>query len=222
MNTQFPGSQSEDNGIALLTDADKNIYSVGISTGGIAEIRMAEADPARHIIATTIDGEGLAFAQKFIQEKHLDQQIETKLEDVAKPLSYENEYFDFVYARLILHYLPKVALDNALAELYRVLKPGGKLFVVVRSVDCPDAKDPSATYDSTTGLTTKVRINEETGKEKRTVRYFHSEQSITDHVKKAGFVVQYATSYDERLYSDFMRIKQSPHDDNVIELLATK
>lgn len=222
MSIQFPGSKSEDNGIALLTDADKTIYSVGISTGGIAEIRMAEANPACHIIATTIDDEGLAFAQKFIHEKGLEAQIETKLEDAAQPLPYDDNYFDFIYARLVLHYLPKAALDAALAELHRVLKKGGRLFVVVRSVNCPDATDPSATYDPETGLTTRTRINEETGQQKSTVRYFHSEKSITDHVEKAGFSVQRIQSYDERLYSDFMRTKQSPHDDNVIELVAVK
>ena len=122
----------------------------------------------------------------------------------------------------MLHYLPKAALDQALAELHRVLKPGGKLFVVVRSVNCPDAKDPSATYDPETGLTTCVHTDQQTGKTRNSVRYFHSEESIREHVTKAGFTVQYTKSYDERLFTDFMRTKLAPHDDNVVELLATK
>ena len=101
MNIQ--GSQSEDNGIALLTNNDRNVYSVGISTGGVAEIRMAEANLERHIVATTIDEEGVAFAQKFIQEKHLERQIEVKMEDVTTPLSYDDDHFDYIYARLVLH-----------------------------------------------------------------------------------------------------------------------
>lgn len=220
MNIQ--GSQSEDNGIALLTDNDREIYSVGISTGGVAEIRMAEGHPERHIVATTVDEEGVAFAQKFIREKHLEQQIEAKIEDVSQPLLYEDNHFDYIYARLVLHYLPKIKLDEALAELYRVLKPGGKLFVVVRSVNCPDAKDPNATYDSETGLTTCIHTDKETGKTRTSVRYFHSEESIREHVAKAGFTVEYTKSYDERLFTDFMRTKLAPHDDNVVELVAIK
>lgn len=220
MNIQ--GSQSEDNGIALLTDADQEIYSVGISTGGVAEIRMAEANPARHIVATTVDEEGLAFAQKFISEKHLESRIETKLEDVSQPLPYNDGHFDYIYARLVLHYLPKAALDKALAELHRTLKLDGSLFVVVRSVDCPDAKDPNSTYDPDTGLTTCMRINEQTGKKHSSVRYFHSEESIKNHVAKAGFAIKYTKSYDERLFTDFMRTQLAPHDDNVIELVAIK
>jgi len=220
MNIQ--GSQSEDNGIALLTDNDQEIYSVGISTGGVAEIRMAEVSPERHIVATTVDGEGVAFAQKFIRENHLEHQIEAKIEDVAEPLPYGDDHFDYIYARLVLHYLPKVELDAALAELRRVLKPGGKLFVVVRSVNCPDAKDPNSTYDPETSLTTCVHTDEQTGKTRTSVRYFHSEDSIREHIVKAGLTVEYTKSYDERLFTDFMRTKLAPHDDNVVESVATK
>lgn len=220
MNIQ--GSQSEDNGIALLTNNDLEIYSVGISTGGVAEIRMAESNPRRHIIATTVDEEGVAFAQSFIKERHLESQIDAKVEDVSKPLSYDDDHFDCAYARLVLHYLPKAELDKALIELYRILKPGAKLFVVVRSVNCPDAKASSSTYDPETGLTTCVHTDKQTGKSHSSTRYFHSEESIRSHVTKAGFVVDYTKSYNERLFSDFMRTKLSPHDDNVIELVATK
>jgi len=220
MNIQ--ASPSEDRGIAALTVNDFKVYSVGISTGGVAEIRMAKASPKRHIIATTVDEEGVAFAQKFIHEKNLDNQIESKIEDVSQPLPYKDSYFDYAYARLVLHYLPKEALDKALGELHRVLKPGHKLFVVVRSVNCPDAKDPNAIYDPKTGLTTCTHTDTQTGKTHNSVRYFHSEKSIRDHVVKAGFTVDYTKSYDERLFTDFMRTKLAPHDDNVIELVATK
>lgn len=218
----IPASQSEDNGIASLTDQDREIYSVGISTGGVAEIRMAEANPDRHIVATTIDEEGAAFAQKHIQEKRLKGQIEVKIEDVSKPLAYSDNRFDYIYARLVLHYLSRDKLDKAVAELYRVLKPSGKLFVVVRSVNCPDAKNPRATYDPKSGLTTCVHVDGQTGKVHASVRYFHSEDSIRDHVAKAGFTVEYTKSYDERLFTDFMRTKLAPHDDNVVELAAIK
>ncbi len=220
MNIQ--ASQSEDNGIALLTDNDREIYSVGISTGGVAEIRMAEANPERHIVATTIDKQGVAFAQKMADQRHLGRQIEIKTEDVAGSLPYDNDHFDYIYARLVLHYLSKDKLDKALTELYRILKSGGRLFVVVRSIDCPDAKNPRATYDSKMGLTTCVHTDRQTGETHTSVRYFHSEDSIREHVEMAGFTVKYAKSYNERLFTDFMRTKLAPHDDNVIELLAVK
>lgn len=47
-------SISETNGINFLCETDKKIYSVGISTSGSAEIKMAQANVQRHIIATTL------------------------------------------------------------------------------------------------------------------------------------------------------------------------
>lgn len=220
MNIQ--ASASEDHGISALTNDDLEIYSVGISTGGVAEIRMVEANPSRHVVATTVDEEGVAFAQKFIHERNMENQIDTKIEDVSQPLPYEDNHFDYVYARLVLHYLPKSALDKALGELHRILKPGRKLFVVVRSVNCPDAKDPRATYDPKTGLTTCIHTDMQTGKTHTSIRYFHSEESISGHVEEAGFTVEYVKSYDERLFTDFMRTKLAPHNDNVAELVAIK
>ena len=37
-------SISERNGIDFLSPTDKKIYSVGISTGGLTEIKMAQSD----------------------------------------------------------------------------------------------------------------------------------------------------------------------------------
>lgn len=213
---------SEDHGIAALTDNDLQVLSIGISTGGVAEIRMAEANPKRHIVATTIDEEGVVFAKKYIAEKHLEVQIEAKIEDVAEPLPYPNAHFDFIYARLVLHYLSKHKLVEALAELHRVLKPGGKLFVVVRSAQCPDATRKEARLDPETNLTTCTLIDEKTGKTHSYSRYFHTEESIGTYVAEAGFDVAYTKAYDEHLYVDFMRTELSPQTDNVIELLAVK
>ncbi|HKR82381.1 MAG TPA: methyltransferase domain-containing protein [Candidatus Saccharimonadales bacterium] len=219
MNIQ--ASESEDHGVAALSNSDLQVYSVGISTGGVAEIRMAEANPKRHIVATTIDEKGVAFAKEQIANRHLEGRIETKLEDVAQPLSYSDGYFDFVYARLVLHYLSEEKLKQALAELHRVLKPSGKLFVVVRSTKCPDATRKEARFDPVTHLTAGTVINDN-GTVYSYSRYFHTEDSIKTYVQEAGFGVSYVKAYDEHLFGGFMRNKNSPNTDNVIELLATK
>ena len=218
----IPASVSEDHGIAALTSTDLRVLSVGISTGGMAEIRMAEANPKRQIVATTIDEEGVAFAQQYITEKHLEDRIEAKIEDIATPLPYQDAYFDYIYARLVLHYLPKDKLVEALSELHRVLKPDGKLFVVVRSTECPDATHKDAHFDPKTNLTIRASVDKETGKTHTYSRYFHTEESIGAYVAQAGFTIAYIKTYDEHLYIDFMRTKLSPKTDSVIELLAVK
>ncbi|MBS3903945.1 MAG: hypothetical protein KGZ39_01295 [Simkania sp.] len=81
-------SISEDNGLAAILNSDVRIYSVGISTGGIAEIRMGQSSQQRKIIATTLDQEGATFAKNQIKKAGLSNQIEVKLEDIAHALPY--------------------------------------------------------------------------------------------------------------------------------------
>jgi len=215
-------SMSEDNGIGVLREDDLTVLSVGISTGGVAEIRMATAHPERRIIATTIDPAGAEFARDYIAAQGLTDQIEVKIEDVAAPLPYADGSFDYVYARLVLHYLSKRALDKALAELHRVLKVGGRLFIVVRSTACPDARHVEAVFDPKTHLTIRCHTDQRTGEAVSYERYFHTEASIKQHVWGANFGIVHTETYDEHLFTDFMRTTLAPHTDNVIELLAAK
>ncbi len=210
-------SISENNGITALSENDLYVYSVGISTGGAAEMRMAELNPLRQIIASTIDPEGAHFAQKQINAKGLSKQVHVKIEDVTKPLPYENASFDFIYARLVLHYLPKNELKQALAELHRILKSGGRLFVVVRSTDCHEATSKNAIHDPLTGLTTYTSNNGDSYS-----RFFHTEHSIQEYLKAAGFTIQSIKSYEEQLCIDFQRTKPSNHIDLLIEVLANR
>lgn len=209
-------SISENNGLAFLTNSDQKIYGVGISTGGSAEMRMVMNHPQRHVAATTIDTEGAQYAQNLIQQAGLQNQIDVKIEDVTKPLPYSESYFDFIYARLILHYLPKHDLQHALRELYRILKPLGNLFIVVRSISCLEAQGKNSTYDPQTYLT-HYSVGD-----KSYSRYFHSEETIQNHLLEAGFKIKNISSYQEQLCSDFKRTQLASQIDELIEVLAYK
>jgi cyclopropane fatty-acyl-phospholipid synthase-like methyltransferase len=216
---QYPmatlSSISENNGLKCLTEKDKKIYSIGISTGGAAEIRMVK-NLERHVTATTIDPNGAAFAKKQISNLGLSPQIDVKIEDVSQPLPYPEGYFDFLYARLVLHYLPKQSLESALKELFRILKTDGKMFVVVRSTDCLEAHGKNVTFDPDTGLTTY------SSGQHLYSRYFHTEKSIQQYLISAGFSIRYIDTYQEQLCIDFERTKLSKQIDSLIEVLAVK
>lgn len=203
-------STSESNGINFLSSEDRKIYSVGISTGGGAEIKMALQNAKLEVIATTIDLEGAEFAKKCIEEASLSDQIAVKIEDVSKPLPYPDETFDYIYARLVLHYLPKDKLTAALSELHRVLRKEGRIFVVVRSMDCLEAK--LGKFDPGTHLTTYSSYS----------RYFHSKGSITRYLSAAGFTISHTDSYQERLCVDFQRTKLADQIDSLIEVVGIK
>lgn len=217
LEVNMPPSVSEQNGLAILTNEDLQVYSIGISTGGVAEMRMVELNPNCQIIATTIDLEGAKIAEKRIDEHGLSRQITVKIEDVSQPLPYKNDTFDFIYARLVLHYLTKAQLTQALDELYRTLKNGGKLFVVVRSIQCHEANAEGITYDSSSGLTTYT-----TSEGLSYSRYYHTEKSIGEYLMASGFSINNIKSYEEQLYIDFQRTKIASHVDSLIEIFASK
>lgn len=208
-------SISESNALTLLSSEDKSIYSVGISTAGFAEMRMAKKLPNSHIIATTIDPIGELSARDLIKNEKLSDKIQVKLENVSRPLPYQEAFFDFVYARLVLHYLSKKDLEKALQELYRVLKKDGKIFVVVRSKDCKEALGSSP--DPETGMTTYASKDNQVRK-----RHFHDESSISCFLRAAGFHISHIKTYEEQLCSDFQRKKPSQKMDSLIEVYASK
>lgn len=131
-------------------------------------------------------------------------------------MPYPQGYFDYIYARLVLHYLPRSALQSALKELYRVLRTNGKIFVVVRSIDCTEAREKSSRFDAHSGLTTYVSDGTSYA------RYFHSEESIQNHLTLAGFSIKHVNTYNEKLCIDFERTMPAKQIDSLIELLAIK
>lgn len=213
-------SESEENGLNLLRPNDLVVFSPGISSGGFAEIRMATMNPNRRVVATTIDKQGLEFARQNINTLSLQENIITKEENLKDPFPYEEGTFDFIYARLVLHYLSAQDLDIVLKRMRAVLKSTGRIFVVVRSVKNLDKTDPDYSFDESTKLS-QVPYRDESGKiTSWGIRYFHTPETITEHLIDAGFQIDQISEYQEQLYKDFMRTQISPVKDHVIEVLA--
>lgn len=86
-------SISEENGIKILTHDDKKIYSVGISTGGIAEIRMVMNHSDSHVIATTIDTKGAEFAKIQVNKSGFGNRIEIKIRRYFRSIALSSRLF---------------------------------------------------------------------------------------------------------------------------------
>ena len=215
-------SHSEERGINLLKDTDFSIFCPGISTCGFAEIKIASQNKKRHIIATTIDVNGLKETKKIIEQLGLSDQIHIKNEDITQSMPYDDNYFDFIYARLILHYLTKQELDNTLKELYRVLKPSGRVFIVIRKKDW-ESKPLDSKYDTKTKMTTYTLLDSNMKPTPIKIsKYFHTKDSISNHVKTAGFTIKCIKDYKELLFRDYLRTDPNPKLSSIIELLITK
>ena len=219
----FKPSTSEEHGINLITEKDLNILSIGISTAGSAEIKMAEKNRNSHIIATTIDKEGLNYTKNIIEQYGLSDRIETKLEDISEKMPYNDEFFDFVYARLVLHYLDNENLTNALKEIKRVMKKHGRLYIVVRSRDEWEAKLEGATYDENTGITKYPKYDTlGTDNVEYLYRRLHTVDSLSSFLVAEGFDIKYIKEYKEQSYKDYKRTEKVKYPNSLIECLCEK
>jgi len=212
-------SVSEDRGIEMLNINDLLVYSVGVSTGGLAEMRMVKKSPKTKVVATTLDLEGAKSARKNILNNSLYGKVEIKIEDITKPLPYKNGTFDYIYARLVLHYLSEKELVVALSEIYRILKTDGKIFIVVRSNQCHQATQDGVNYNHDSHMTS-YEETDELGNKFKIKRFFHSEESIGRYIEQAGFTIDFIEKYDEILYKDFTRTIPSPYIDELIGVAA--
>ena len=111
--------------LALLKPGE-TVLDVGCGTGAVtipAKRRVGTAG-----IAAGIDPapEMIAVAQHKAQRKGLE--IDFRL-GVIEALPYPDATFDAVTSSLMMHHLPAQVQVKGLAEIYRVLKPGGRLLI---------------------------------------------------------------------------------------------
>ena len=71
----MPESISEETGLQLIKPSFREILSIGISTAGDAEMKMASLAPQRHITATTLDKNGAKLVEQILFAAHLDDRI---------------------------------------------------------------------------------------------------------------------------------------------------
>lgn len=82
-----------------------------------------------------------------LARERLGGEADLQLADLTQPLPYDDAAFDDVLAVLVLHYLED--WSRPLVELRRVLKPGGRLIVVVNHPAIPPVMYPEVNYFET-------------------------------------------------------------------------
>lgn len=108
---------------------NKTVLEIGCGSGFGAEIILKYFSPKK-IIATDLDQRLIVLAKKNVQKK----EIVFEKADATK-LNYQDRGFDGIFVYGVIHHLPLPEWKNCLKELWRVLKPKGRLFILDLSIE---------------------------------------------------------------------------------------
>lgn len=105
---------------------DKIILEIGCGRGGFSRHLASNNLPPSKVVAADFSKYALAIAASKLKNSNID----WKQEDIMN-ISFEDNYFDTVISCETIEHVPNP--KKAIKELFRVLKPGGKLFLT-----CPN------------------------------------------------------------------------------------
>lgn len=120
------------------TDFAEAINAVLQPASKLLELGCGEANDSVYFAAQGHDVTATDFSDVVIaqhQAAYSQPNLHFEQLDIGQPFPYADATFDAVYARLSLHYFTDAVTRQAFAEIARVLKPGGKLCFMCKSVD---------------------------------------------------------------------------------------
>jgi ubiquinone/menaquinone biosynthesis C-methylase UbiE len=118
----------------------RRILDVGCGSGPLSA--------ALHARGAEVTGLDVSAAMIDLARQRLGEEADLHVADLGTPLPFADAEFDDVVASLVLHYLEDWA--GPLAELRRVLKPGGRLLVSVNHPSAYAIVYPEADYFAVT------------------------------------------------------------------------
>ncbi|MFD2471073.1 class I SAM-dependent methyltransferase [Amycolatopsis silviterrae] len=127
---------------------------------------------------------GFDFSATMIRlaRQRLGDDADLRVADISQPLPYTDGAFDDVIAALVLHYLEDWTAP--LAELRRIIRPGGRLILAVNHPYVYKALHPDGSYFATEQWSEEYTFNGQKG----VLAYWHRPlHAMTDAFAKAGF-----------------------------------
>ena len=154
----------------------RRILDAGCGSGPLAAaLRDAGAD---------VTGFDVSAAMVDLARQRLGEDADLHVADLGAPLPFADDEFDDVVASLVLHYLED--WSGPLAELHRVLKPGGRLLVSVNHPVIFPVVYPEADYFAVTEYSEDYTFSGETV----WLTFWHRPlHAMTDAFADAGFRV---------------------------------
>jgi len=160
--------------------AGLEILDAGCGSGPLMEALRAKD--------AVVSGFDLSPAMVELARQRLGEDADVRVADLGAPLPYPNDRFDLIVASLALHYVKDWA--SALAELRRVLKPGGRLTVSIIHPTVYAVAYPEADYFALTQYSEDYDYGEET----MGMTYWHRPlQDVINTFIDAGFGIKKVT-----------------------------
>lgn len=136
----------------LRTSADWRVLDIGCGSGTLA-LRLTRQIPGITVIGIDGDPEILAMAEE--KRRRLGLPVEFRMA-MAQKLPFGDETFDCAVSTLLFHHLGPAGKRSALNEVRRVLKPGGRFFLM--DLGPPDSWWAALT-SALTGLVEEISEN---------------------------------------------------------------
>lgn len=112
--------------LANLRPGD-SVLEIGCGTGAVARAARARVGPDGQVFGIDPSGEMIAVARRKAARKHV--QIDFRVAGI-EGLPLPDASVDAALSSLMMHHLPADLKRTGLAEVRRVLKPGGRLVIV--------------------------------------------------------------------------------------------
>jgi demethylmenaquinone methyltransferase/2-methoxy-6-polyprenyl-1,4-benzoquinol methylase/phosphoethanolamine N-methyltransferase len=112
--------------LAQIKPGDR-VLDVGCGTGDLTIAAKALAGPTGEVYGTDASPKMIDMAQQKAARAGVDVTFQT---DLIENITFPDNQFDVVLSSLMMHHLPDDLKREGLAEIYRVLKPGGRILIV--------------------------------------------------------------------------------------------
>ncbi len=112
--------------LAKIQPGEK-VLDVGCGTGSLAITAKLKVDPSVEIYGIDAAPEMIERARKKATKAGVDIDFQAGL---VEAIDYPDAIFDVVLSSFMVHHLPGDLKSKAFTEMYRVLKPGGRLLIV--------------------------------------------------------------------------------------------